>query len=237
VSPTPLNVDIGPHRRFDWVRLPFDEVRRIGSDGGGTVNDAVLAIATGALRAYLHRRGEAVEGLEFRVVVPVSMRTDAGRSPPGNRVSEMIVRLPLGEPDPRARLRIITERTRGLKASGQAAAGDLLSQAVELLPAPLVGPIFRRAARSSAANLIVTNVPGPRVPVFLLGARQLETYPMVPLLANQALGIALLSYDGGLFWGFNADWDAVEDLHDLVEDVEAAFGELRSTLDSPGSGE
>ena len=101
----------------------------------------------------------------------------------------------------------------------------------------MVGPIFRRAARSSAANLIVTNVPGPRVPVFLLGARQLETYPMVPLLANQALGIALLSYDGGLFWGFNADWDAVEDLHDLVEDVEAAFAELRSTLDSPGPGE
>ena len=237
VSPTALNVDIGPHRRFDWTRLPFDEVRRIGRTGGGTVNDAVLAIATGALRAYLHRRGEAVDGLEFRVVVPVSMRTDAGRSPPGNRVSEMIVRLPLGEPDPRARLRIVAETTRGLKAAGQAGAGDLLSQAVELLPARLVGPIFRRAARSSAANLIVTNVPGPRVPVFLLGARQLETYPMVPLLANQALGIALLSYDGGLFWGFNADWDAVEDLHDLVEDVEAAFAELRSTLDSPGSGE
>jgi diacylglycerol O-acyltransferase len=237
VSPTPLNVDIGPHRRFDWTRLPFDEVRRIGRHGGGTVNDAVLAIATSALRAFLRRRGEATEDLEFRVVVPVSVRTEAERARPGNRVSEMIVRLPLGEPDPRERLRIVTETTRGLKASGQAGAGDLLSQAVELLPAPLVGPIFRRAARSSAANLILTNVPGPRVPVFLLGARQLETYPMVPLLANQALGIALMSYDGGLFWGFNADWDAVDDLHDLVEDVEAAFAELCSAVDPPDPGE
>jgi hypothetical protein len=185
------------------------------------------------MRAFLRRRGKATEDLEFRVVVPVSMRTEAERARPGNRVSEMIVRLPLGEDDPRERLRIVTGRTRELKASGQAGAGDLLAQAVELLPAPLIGPIFRRAARSSAANLILTNVPGPRVPVFLLGARQLETYPMVPVLANQALGIALMSYDGGLFWGFNADRDAVGDLHDLVEDVEAAFAELLSIVDAP----
>ena len=231
VSPTPLNLDIGPHRRFDWTRLPFDQVHRIGHHAGGTANDAVLAIAAGALRAFLRRRGEAVEDLEFRVVVPVSMRTEAERDRPGNRVSEMIVRLPLGEDDPRARLRIVTATTRDLKASGQAGAGDLVSQVVELLPAPLVGPLFRRAARSSVANLIVTNVPGPRVPVFLLGARQLETYPMVPVLANQALGIALMSYDGGLFWGFNADRDAVGDLHDLVEDVDAEFAVLLSIVD------
>jgi diacylglycerol O-acyltransferase len=233
VSPTPLNLDIGPHRRFDWTRLPFDDVHRIGHHGGGTANDAVLAIATGALRAFLRRRGEATEDLEFRVVVPVSMRTEAERARPGNRVSEMIVGLPLGEDDPRERLRIVIGTTQRLKASGQAGAGDLLAQVVELLPAPLVGPVFRRAARSPAANLILTNVPGPRVPVFLLGARQLETYPMVPVLANQALGIALMSYDGGLFWGFNADRDAVGDLHDLVEDVEAAFAELLPIADSP----
>ncbi len=234
VSATPLNVDIGPRRSVDWTRLPFDQVRQIGRSGGGTLNDAVLAIATGALRAFLRRRGEAVEDLEFRVVVPVSMRTDAGTASPGNRVSEMIVRLPLGESDPRARLRLITETTQGLKASGQAGAGDLLARAVELLPAPLVGPIFRRAARSSAANLILTNVPGPQVPVFLLGAHQAETYPMVPMLADQALGIALMSYDGGLFWGFNADGDVVGDLPDLVEDVEAGFAELLSVVDPPG---
>ena len=99
--------------------------------------------------------------------------------------------------------------TRELKASGQSGAGDLLNQAVDLLPAQLLGPLFRLASRSSVANMIMTNVPGPRVPVYLLGCRQLETYPVVPILANQALGIALMSYDDGLFWGFNADWDAV----------------------------
>jgi hypothetical protein len=119
------------------------------------------------------------------------------------------------------------ETTHDLKGSGQSGAGDVLTQALDLLPTQLLGPIFRRMARTSAANLVITNVPGARVPVYLLGARQLASYPVVPLVANQALGVALFSYDDGLFWGFNADWDAVPDLHELVEAVETSFRELR----------
>ncbi len=223
---TPLNVEIGPHRRFDWTHFPFAELRAIGASADGTLNDAVLAIASGALRAFLRRRGVAVHEIDFHAVVPVSVRRRAERRRAGNRVSGLIARLPLDEPNPRARLRRVVETTKELKASGQSGAGDLLSQAIDLLPARLVGPLFRRAARTSAANMIITNVPGARVPVYLLGARQLETYPVVPLMANQALGIALLSYDQSLFWGFNSDWDAVPDLHDFVGDVEAAYGEL-----------
>jgi WS/DGAT/MGAT family acyltransferase len=204
-------------------------VRRIGKSAGGTVNDVVLAVATGALRDFLRQRGVTVDDLDFRAVVPVSMRSEPDRSASGNRVSELIAHLPLAEADPWARLEAVVEMTRALKASGQSGAGDLLGQAVELLPAQVLAPLFRLASRSSVANIILTNVPGPRVPVYLLGARQLETYPVVPILANQGLGIALMSYDDGLFWGFNADWDAVPDLHDLVEGVTAGFDELNAT--------
>jgi diacylglycerol O-acyltransferase len=85
----------------------------------------------------------------------------------------------------------------------------------------------RRVTRWWAGNLIVTNVPGPTLPLYFLGARLLEGYPFVPMMANQALGIALLSYAGGLYWGFNADWDAIADLHDLIECFMDAFAELK----------
>ena len=232
-SDTPLNVEIGPHRRFDWARLPFDEVRRIGKSAGGTVNDVVLAVATGALRDHLQGEGVRVDDLDFRAVVPVNVRAAGEGDAPGNRVSELIAHLPIGESDPWTRLLAVVEMTGELKASGQSGAGDLFNQAVDLLPTRLLTPLFRLVSRSSVANLIMTNVPGPRVPVYLLGARQLETYPVVPLLANQALGIALMSYDDGLFWGFNADWDAVPDLHDLVERVETGFAELRAATPAP----
>jgi len=103
---------------------------------------------------------------------------------------------------------------------------DDMSQLIELLPRPLLGPVLRRGSQSTPANLAVSNLPGPRVPVYLLGARQLEAYPVLPLIGNQALGIALMSYDDSLCWGFNSDWDAMPDLHDLVDRVAASFDEL-----------
>ena len=232
-SDTPINIEVSPHRRFDWTRLAFDDMHRIAKRAGGTVNDVALAVTTGALREFLGQRDVMVDDLDFRAVVPVSMRTDAERSSMGNRVSELIVRLPLGETEPWKRLLRVVETTQLLKDSGQSGAGDLLGQAAELIPARLLGPLFRLASRSSVANIIVTNVSGPRIPVYLLGSRQLETYPVVPLLANQALGIALMSYDEGLFWGFNADWDALPDLHDLVQRVEAGFAELSAAAPTP----
>jgi WS/DGAT/MGAT family acyltransferase len=225
-SPTPLDVEVGPHRRFDWTRLPLPELRAVGAAAGGTVNDVVLAVASGALRRFLSRRGVDVDRLEFRAIVPVSLRGAAAHPAPGNRVSGLVARLPLDEPDPWQRLLRVVETTHELKASGVSAAGDLLTRALDLLPAQVLAPLFRRAARSSLANIVITNVPGPRAPVYLLGARQLESYPVVPLAPNQALGIALLSYDDGLFWGFNSDWDALPDLHDLVQDVESGFQQL-----------
>jgi diacylglycerol O-acyltransferase / wax synthase len=223
---TPLNVSIGPHRRFDWVRLPFEEVHEIAARAGGKINDVVLALTTAALRGFLRERGVGVDSLELRAMVPVNIRNESDSRTSGNHVSNLIVPLPIAEADPWSRLEQIVATTLELKRSTSSATVDDMSHLIDLLPPPLLGPVLRRGSQTTPANLAVSNLPGPRVPVYLLGARQLEAYPVLPLIGNQALGIALMSYDDSLCWGFNSDWDAMPDLHDLVERVEASFDEL-----------
>jgi hypothetical protein len=173
------------------------------------------------VRQLLERRGIDPGGVEFRAAVPVDVRTEADRGEPGNRVSSMITPLPLGEPDPARRLHRIVETTRELKGSGQSQAVDLIGRMANWLPLGVMVRVSQASHR--AVNMIVTNVPGPQVPVYMLGARMLASYPLVPLMANEALNIALFSYEGGLFWGFNSDWDAVPDLHDFAESIPADF--------------
>jgi diacylglycerol O-acyltransferase len=139
----------------------------------------------------------------------------------------MAARLPLDERDPRRRLRHVTETTRELKRSRQAQGVETLEEMSELGPAALFAQFARLTALTRPFNVVVTNVPGPQVRVYFLGAPLLAAYPLVPLYRNQALGIALFSYDGGLFWGLNADWDALPDLHLLVEALAAEFEALR----------
>jgi WS/DGAT/MGAT family acyltransferase len=223
---TGLNVQIGPHRRFDWVRLPFEEVHEIAARAGGKINDVALALTTAALRGFLRGRGVDVDSVELRAMVPVNIRNESDSRTAGNHVSNLIVPLPIAEADAWSRLEQIVATTRELKRSTSSLTVDDMSHLIELLPRPLLGPVLRRGSQSTPANLAVSNLPGPRVPVYLLGARQLEAYPVLPLIGNQALGIALMSYDDSLCWGFNSDWDAMPDLHDLVDRVEASFDEL-----------
>ena len=224
---TPLNVPIGPHRRFDWVRLPFEEVHEIAARAGGKINDVVLALTTAALRGFLRERGVGVDSFELRAMVPVNIRNESDSRTSGNHVSNLIVPLPIAEADPWLRLEQIVGTTRELERSASVTVDDM-SHLIELLPPLLLGPVLRRGSQSTPANLAVSNLPGPQVPVYLLGARQLEAYPVLPLIGNQALGIALMSYDDSLCWGFNSDWDAMPDLHDLVDRVKASFDELWS---------
>jgi WS/DGAT/MGAT family acyltransferase len=222
-SPTPLNPDIGPHRRFDWARFDLGAVKQVKERLGGTINDVVLAVVAGTIRRFLRGRGLRVEDLDFRSMLPVSVRgaTDRGRL--GNRVSFLFAQLPLDEKDPRERLRRVIETTRKLKDSKEARGAEIVEQISDWTFTSIFVQFARLAAQSLSYNLVVTNVPGPQFPVYLLGARMLETYPLVPLFMNQALGIALFSYDGGLFWGFNSDWDALPDLHEVVEMLEQEF--------------
>jgi WS/DGAT/MGAT family acyltransferase len=225
-SETPFNQPIGPHRRFDWTSTDIATIRAIRQRLGGSLNDVVLATVAGAVRRFFERRGVNPAEIDFRVFVPVSMRTQEHRGTLGNHVAAWIVDLPIAEHDPVRRLRSIAETTAQMKQSKVARGTEILTELTEWTGATVIGLAMRLAERALPFNLVVTNVPGPPQPLYLLGARMKEVYPMVPLTLNQGLGIALFSHAGRLFWGFNADWEVVPDLHDFVIAIDAAFAEL-----------
>jgi WS/DGAT/MGAT family acyltransferase len=228
-SDTPLNRSIGPHRRFDWQTFDLRDVKTCKNALGGTVNDVVLATVAGATGKFLELRGigqRQQQHMDFRVFCPVSVRDASERGQLGNRVSGMIVPLPIAERDPAMRLAAIRETTAELKEQNQAMGAEALTAVSEWTVPTLLTMAARLATRSRVYNMIVTNVPGPQVPLYLLGARLLEAFPLVPLFGNQALGVALFSYTGKICWGFNADWDLLPDLHDFVEAMDSSFQEM-----------
>jgi diacylglycerol O-acyltransferase / wax synthase len=227
-SPTPLNTVIGPHRRFDWLSMPLEAVKELKVRLGGTLNDVVLAIVAGALGRFLHGRGVRADALDFRAMIPVNVRSETDRESLGNRITMMVARLPLGERDPRRRLQLVSETTRELKGSKQALGVQTLEEISDWTVTTLFSAFVRLSSRSRPYNVVVTNVPGPQFSTYFLGAPMRAVYPLVPLNHGQALGIALFSYDGGLFWGFNADWDVIPDLHDLVEATQKEFELLQA---------
>jgi len=229
---TALNPEIGPHRRFDWTSLELGSVKEVKKHLGGTLNDVVLATVAGAIGRFLRRRGERVAGIRFRAQVPMSIRNDSEHGQEGNRVVMLLADLPVEESNPRRRLERVIETTTRLKQSRQRAGVELFEELSDRTISSIFVRFAKLATRQRAFNVVVTNVPGPPIPVYLLGARMLEIHPLVPLASNQALGIALFSYDGGLHWGFNADWDALPDLHDFVVGLEREFAELHGVATS-----
>ena len=228
VSATPLNRPIGPHRRFDWHRMPLSDIKAVKNALGGTLNDVVLATVTGAIRRFLERHQVDVDGLDFRVMAPVSVRAADERGTLGNRVSAWMVPLPLGERDPQAALARISEITGHLKESKEAMGAEVLAQVGEWTPSTLLSLASRMLTRALPFNLVVTNVPGPQLPLYLMSARMLDNFGLIPLTDYLCLGIVLFSYDGQLCWGFTCEWDLLPDLHDFVLDVRAAFEDLQA---------
>ncbi len=224
---SPINGPIGPHRRFDWVETSISDIKQIRKALGGSLNDVVLTAVTGAFRRFLADRGLHLDEIEFRVMTPVSVRSDSERGALGNRVSAWILPLPISEADPRAQLAKITEETAELKESKQAMGADVLLRAAEWTPSTVMSLGARNLSSLSPFNTVVTNVPGPQQPMYLLGSQLLGVYPHVPLVEGIGLGIALMSYNGTMHWGINADRDLVPDLHQFVLDLEASIDELR----------
>lgn len=225
-SQTPLNPDIGPHRRFDWLRMDIAAAKEVAKKLGGTLNDVVLTTVAGAVRHFLQGRGVAVHDIDFRAQVPVNIRSKDEKETLGNRVAMLLADLPVSEPDRRRRHAAVVATTKHLKTSHQAKGAELLEQIGDWTAKEFLGALVKVTGRQLAYNIVVTNVPGPPFGVKMLGARMTEIYPLVPLFSNQALGIALFSYDGGLFWGLNSDWDAMPDLHDFANELAREFDAL-----------
>jgi WS/DGAT/MGAT family acyltransferase len=226
VSGTPLNQPIGPHRRLDWLTMDLADVKAVKNRLGGTVNDIVLATVAGAVRRFLQRRRVDVARLDFRVMAPVSVRSDHEQDTLGNRVSGWTVPMPLHERDPLRRLESIRATTEHLKDSKQALGASVLTQVGEWTPSTLLALGARLAVTALPFNLIVTNVPGPQLPLYMLGARMVDNFGFIPLVDSLCLGVVLFSYAGKLCWGFTGELDLLPDLRDFVGDIEASFREL-----------
>jgi diacylglycerol O-acyltransferase len=224
--PSPLNVPIGPHRRYTWLDADLETLKAIKNALGGTLNDAILSSVTLALGGWLRGRGHETEGLRLKAMVPVSVRAETERGALGNRVAAMWASLPAGVEDPRAVYAAVHEEMRGLKESGQAVGAQTLTQLADFAPPTIASQAARLQARQRYFNLVVTNVPGPQFPLYLLGRRMRAIYPVVPLARNQALGIAIMSYNGRLGFGLLADYDALPDLHDVADALRDAIADL-----------
>jgi WS/DGAT/MGAT family acyltransferase len=227
-TPTPFNQPVGPHRRVDWMPMSIAEIKEIRQAVGGTLNDVVLATAAGGFARFLSReRGVDMREFDFRVMAPVNMRRPDEDRNPGNRVSSWTVKLPVDEPDPLERLARVSEQTEKLKASNSASGAELISQATEWTGSGVLSLLVRLSSQTTPVNSVITNVPGPQLPLYLLDSKLLEIHPHVPLMGTVGIGIALFSYDGALSWGFMSDWDLVPDLHDLVDATQHSFEELK----------
>ena len=223
---TPLNVPIGPHRRYAVARQELSQYKEVKDKLGGTVNDVVLTVVSGALATWLRSRGVRTEGLEMRALVPVSVRTKAQRNTLGNQLTVMRGPLPVYIDDPVARLRFVRAAMDGLKESKQAVGAATLTAVNDLAPPTVLAQASRLNFSTRLFNLIVTNIPGPQVPLYLLGRQLEDVFPVAFLPENHALAIAIMSYNGGIDFGLLGDYDALPDIDVIAEGLTVALDEL-----------
>jgi WS/DGAT/MGAT family acyltransferase len=224
----PLNDEIGPHRRYVWARSELATFKRIKDSLGGTVNDVVLAVVTGALRNWLHTRGIRTEGLELRALVPVSIRTQDERGDLGNRIALMRGPLPVYIEDPVRRLRTISDAMAGLKRSKQALGAEVISRFNDFAPPTLLAQASRINFSTRLFNLIVTNVPGPQMPLFVLGKELEDVFPVAFLPQNHGLAVAIMSYNGKVGFGLLADYDGMADVEVVSDGLNESLAELEA---------
>jgi len=223
---TSLNDPIGTDRDFEVVRVPLEELKRIKASLGGTVNDVVLAAATGGLRRLMLSRGEEPEH-RMRAMVPVNVRTAGERMALGNRITSLFVELPVDDEAPVSRYAHVVDSAEGLKSGTAALGGTTLIDLAGLAP-PMIHTVLAQALFASRLfNVTITNVPGPQTTLYALGSRLVEISGLVPLAAEHSVGIAVLSYDGHVTFGLIADRTTSPDLDVLRDGIEASLDELR----------
>ncbi len=222
----PLNVEIGSHRRLMWTRCDLDDFKEIKKSLGGTVNDVVLTVVSGALRRWLRARGVRAEGLELRALVPVSVRTEDQHGQLGNQLAAMRGPLPVYIDDPVRRLDVVRKAMDGLKESKQALGAEVISRFNDFAPPTLLAQAARINFSTRLFNMIVTNVPGPQLPLYVLGRELQDAFPVAFLPAHHALAIAIMSYNGKLDFGLLADYDSMEDVGVIADGIADSVAEL-----------
>jgi len=224
--PSPFNVEIGPHRRYTFLDVELASLKAVKDSLGGTLNDAVLTTVALALGRYLRQHGHNTDKLVLKAMVPVSVRTKEQRGALGNQVAAMWAPLPVGIENPAECMRKIAAAMEDLKNSGQAVGAQALTNLAGFAPPTILSQAARLQARQPFFNLVVTNVPGPQFPLYLLGRPLDVLYPVVPLAQRQALGIAVLSYNGHMGFGLLGDYDALPDLEAIAVDLKWAVAAL-----------
>ena len=241
----PLNAPTSSQRRFAVARAKLDDLRAVRRAHGSTVNDVVLAVVSGALRNWLLSRGEVVTpSTTLRAMVPVSVRSDdaearqtypeTGSLPVGSVGSKVASYLAVGEGNPTVRLHQVSHAMRAHAESGQSVAANALVKVSGFAP-PTLHALGARVANQFSDrlfNVLVTNVPGPQVPLYAAGARMVEMFPVVPLAKNQSLSVGVTSYDGGVYFGLNADRDAMPDVDVLAAMIDEAVDEMIGTVEA-----
>jgi diacylglycerol O-acyltransferase len=236
---TPLNVKVGPHRRYTWVDADLGELQRVKDVLGGTVNDAVLAVVAGALGRFLRHRGVDTDGLVLKALVPVLVHDEAAprgeqqQGALGNEVAPMWALLPVGIEDPVRQHAALRDATAELEDERQAIGARTLTELAGFASPTIMSQAARLQQRQRFFNLVVTNVPGPQQPLYLLGRRLRALYPVVPLAGRQALGVAVMSYDGKLGFGLLGDYDALADLDALADFLRTSVDALAAGASVP----
>jgi WS/DGAT/MGAT family acyltransferase len=223
---TPLNVEIGPHRRFVGVRNELEDFKTIKNAFGGTVNDVVLTVVSGALRDWLQSRGIRTEGLELRALVPVSIRGSHEHGQLGNRIAVMRGPLPVYVSDPVARLQAVRQAMGELKESKQAVGAEVLAGVQNFAPPTILAQASRLNFSTRLFNMIVTNVPGPQFPLYVRGRELEDVFPVAFLPENHALAVAIMSYNGKINFGLLGDYDALPDIGRIADGIETSLAEL-----------
>jgi diacylglycerol O-acyltransferase / wax synthase len=234
MPPNSLTGPIGPHRRWAWVDAELGTAKLVRQRLGGTVNDVVLTAITTGYRTLLHERGELGPDTTVRTMVPVSLRTDDERGDYHNRVAAIFISLPVTVDDPSERYAAVRAQTEAMKSSGEPVATAALVSISGIAPPMFLGVAMRAATRlvqrqgQRYVTTVTTNVPGPQVPLYLLGRRMLSAHPYVPIAEGIRTGVAIFSYDGALSFGVTADYDTVPDLDVLTGGIAEGMAELLS---------
>ncbi len=231
-APMSLVGAIGPHRRWTWASAELEDVKAIRKAFGGTVNDVILSLITGGLRRQLLARGDPVDRLVVRSLVPVSVRSASEHGEYNNRVSAMFADLPVSVADPRSRLEAVRKQMEALKASHQTVAGEVLTAMGAFTPFASIALAERTVMRvlrrlpQHSVNTVTTNVPGPQYPLYLADRKMLEYLPFVPIAHGVRVGFAIVSYNGKIAFGVTGDYDSVPDIDILTHGIEDGITEL-----------